>query len=123
MAKLIYQGDIYWIGAEYVPDSAEAIPHPYVVIQESVINQSRVATVVVCAISSNLKRASIAGNLLLDLGEGNLAKQSVVEVSKVSAVAKTELGAYIGTLSPERVGQILAGMHFQQASFFQGKPE
>jgi hypothetical protein len=34
----------------------------------------------VCALSSNLKRASEPGNVLLELGEGDLEKQSVVVV-------------------------------------------
>ena len=52
------------------------------------------------------------------LGEGNLTKQSVVIVSQVSSVDKARLGERIGALSDERVEQILAGMRFQQASFF-----
>jgi mRNA interferase MazF len=62
--------------------------------------------------------ANAPGNLLLDAGEANLPKHSVVVVSKVSAVAKTELGEYIGTLAEGRVNQILAGMRFLQLSFF-----
>jgi mRNA interferase MazF len=46
-----------------------------------------------------------------------LEKQSVVVVSQVSSVYKTRLGEHIGTLSAERVQQILAGMRFLQASF------
>ncbi|MEO8396295.1 MAG: type II toxin-antitoxin system PemK/MazF family toxin, partial [Chloroflexota bacterium] len=44
--------------------------------------------------------------------------QSVVEVSKVSTVDKTQLGEYIGSLSEARIAQILAGMRFLQRSFF-----
>ena len=56
--------------------------------------------------------------MLLDPGEANLPKQSVVVVSQVDSVEKSQLGEYIGTLSAQRVDQILAGMRFQQASFF-----
>lgn len=68
-------------------------------------------------LTSNLNRAAEPGNVLLEPGEGNLEKQSVVVVSQVSSVYKTRLGAHIGTLSGERVQQILAGMRFLQASF------
>jgi mRNA interferase MazF len=54
----------------------------------------------------------------LDAGEGDLPKRSVVVASKVSAVAKSQLGEYIGRLSEERVEQILAGLRFLQRSFF-----
>lgn len=65
-----------------------------------------------CALTTNLKRASIPGNILLEAGEGNLPKQSIVVVSQVSTVEKAQLGGYVGTLSKERIGQILAGMRF-----------
>jgi mRNA interferase MazF len=115
----IHRGDIFWI--EPSDESQGSVPgtaHPHVVIQEDVFNHSRISSVVVCALSSNLKRASEPGNVLLDPGEGNLPKLSVLVVSQVSAVEKTRLGAYVGRLSERRIQQILAGMRFQQASFF-----
>lgn len=109
----INQGDIYWLKPE---DSDH--PHPHVVIQDDIINRSPVKTVVVCALTSNRKRASEPGNILLDEGEANLSRHSVIVVSKVAAVDKTALGEYIGTLSQERVVQIFAGMRFLQRTFF-----
>ena len=116
---VINQGDIYWIQQEESNDSELGhYPHPYVVVQENVFNHSRIHSVVVCALTSNLKQANAPGNVLLDVSEGNLPKQSVVVVSKVSSVDKIQLGEYIGTLTKQRVHQILAGMRFLQASFF-----
>jgi len=89
-----------------------------VVIQDNVFNRSRINTVVVCALTSNMKRANEPGNVLLEVGEANLSKQSVVVVSQVSVVEETQLGEYIGTLTRQRINQILAGMRFQQVSFF-----
>jgi hypothetical protein len=56
--------------------------------------------------------------LALDVDEGNLPTQSVVVVSQLSAIDKVQLGEWIGSLSQARVEQILAGLRFQQASFF-----
>jgi mRNA interferase MazF len=89
-----------------------------VVVQDDVFNHSRVATVVVCALTSNLRRASWAGNVLLEAGEAGLPKRSVVVVSQISSVEKVRLGEKIGSLSEARVGQILDGLRFQQRSFF-----
>ena len=117
---LINQGNIYWIHPKDSADSALGrYTHPYVVLQENVLNHSRINTVVVCALTSNPKRANDPGNVLLDIGEANLSKPSVVVVSKVSAVEKNQLGEYIGTLSAARVEQILTGMRFLQLSFFE----
>jgi mRNA interferase MazF len=114
----INRGDVFWIGPD---DSREPVPnysHPHVVVQDDLFNHSRITTVVVCALTSNLHRASEPGNVLLDVGEGNLPKQSVVVVARVSSVDKARLGERIGSLSDTRVGQILDGLRFQQVSFF-----
>jgi mRNA interferase MazF len=89
-----------------------------VVVQEDVFNHSRITTVVVCALTTNLHRATEPGNVLLDPGEANLPKQSVVIVSQIVSVEKARLGERIGTLAEGRIDQILAGLLFQQASFF-----
>lgn len=115
---VIHQGDIYWVQLEDLGGSEPSSRHPHVVIQENVLNNSRIKTVVACALTTNRKRASIPGNVFLEGGEANLPKQSVVEVSKVSTVDKTQLGEYIGSLTEQRTQQILAGMRFQQRSFF-----
>jgi len=116
---VIHQGGIYWIQAE-APNQSELgqHPHPYVVIQDDILNHSRINTVVVCALTTNRKQFNTPGNVLLEAGEANLPKPSVVVVSKVSTVDKTGLGEYIGTLSPERISQIWAGMRFLQLTFF-----
>src|SRR4051794_18132853 len=114
----INQGDVYWLQPEALGGSTEGYPHPYVVIQDNVINRSRINTVVVCALTSNKKRATEPGNVLLEAGEANLPRQSVIIVSQVDSVEKTQLGEYIGSLSQQRIEQILAGMQFQQLSFF-----
>lgn len=113
---VINQGDIYWLQLHDPNVSEPAIPHPYVVIQDNDLNHSRSATVV-CALTSNLKRVSLPGNVLLEAGEANLPRQSVVEVAKVATVEKTQLGAYIGTLSARRIDQILAGIRFIETAF------
>ena len=99
-------------------DERGGVAHPHVVVQDDVFNHSRITTVVVCALSSNLHKASEPGNLLLEPGEGDLPVQSVVVVSQITSVEKHRLGERIGALSEARVEQILAGLRFQQTSFF-----
>lgn len=117
---VINQGDVFWVRLDDLEGEEAGIPHPYVVVQDNLFNHSRIHTVVICALTSNIKRASLPGNVVLEAGEANLPKPSVVEVSKVSSVDKTQLGQYIGTLNEERVNQILAGMRFLQRSYFEG---
>ncbi len=114
----ISQGELYWLQVA-APGATEAgYPHPHVVLQSDLLNRSRLDTVVVCGLTSNLKRATEPGNILLEVGEANLTRQSVIVVSQLSTVGKTALGEYIGTLSPQRIEQIWAGLRFQQRAFF-----
>lgn len=118
-SKQINRGDIYWIQPDKMGNPELGIhPHPYVVVQDDVFNHSRIHSVVVCVLTTNIGRAGLPGNVLLDVGEGNLPKQSVVESSKISSVDKNVLGEQIGTLSEKRVNEILAGLRFLQSSAF-----
>ena len=105
----IRQGDIFWISPNESNGIASDYTHPHMVIHDDALN-----TVVVCALTSNLKRAKEHGNVLLEDGEANLPRQSVVVVSQVSRVDKSQLGKYIGTLTEQRISQVLAGMRFLQ---------
>ena len=107
---VIAQGDIYWINLEEPAGSEPGFRHPHVVIQNNLFNRSRIDTVVVCLLTSNLRLAKAPGNVLLDKGEGNLARQSVVNISQIYTVDKSDLVEWIGALSEKRVRQILDGV-------------
>jgi mRNA interferase MazF len=107
---VINQGDVYWVDMGDPAGSGPALLHPHVVVQNNVFNRSRIQTVVVCALTSNLKRASAPGNILLEPREANLPKQSVVNISQIFTVDKADLGEYIGALSRKRLYQILDGI-------------
>jgi mRNA interferase MazF len=117
-AERIDRGAIHWIAPDDSRGPAPSYSHPHVIVQDDLFNRSRITTVVVCALTTNLHRATEPGNVLLEDGEGSLPKRSVVVVSQISSVEKSRLGERIGMLSPERVEQVLAGLRFQQTSFF-----
>jgi len=116
-SQVVSRGDIFWIAADATRGSVPGAPHPHVVVQEDVFNHSRINTVLVCSLSSNLRKASEPGNVLLEPGEGSLEHQSVVVASQVSCMYKSRLGAHIGSLSQARVDQIVAGLRFIQEAF------
>jgi len=108
---VIKQGDVFWVDLDEPSRSEPGYRHPHVVIQNNLFNRSRINTVVVCALTSNLKRAQSPGNVLLSPREANLPKQSVVNVSQIFTVDKTQLSEKIGSLSARRVREILNGLH------------
>lgn len=118
-AARIRRGDVFWVEPDDSRGPVPSYSHPHVVVQEDVFNHSRITTVIVCALTSNLQRANEPGNVLLDVGEGDLPEQSVVVVSQISSIDKVRLGERIGSLSDTRVDEILAGLRFQHVSFFE----
>jgi mRNA interferase MazF len=107
---VINQGDIFWIDFSTPNGSEPGYRHPHVVIQNNLFNRSRINTVVICTLTSNLKRASAPGNVILKKGEANLPKKSVVNISQLFTVNKSDLSEKIGTLSKDRFFQILQGI-------------
>jgi len=107
---VINQGDVFWVDLGEPSGSEPAYLHPYLVIQNDIFNSSRINTVVVCELTSNLRRARSPGNVLLDEGEANLPRQSVVNVTQIYTVDKRELIEKIGSLSRRRLAQVLAGI-------------
>lgn len=107
---MIRQGEVYWVDLGPPSRSGPGYLHPHVVVQSDLFNRSRIGTVVVCAITSNMKRGEAPGNVPLDQGEANLPKKSVVNVSQLFTVDRDDLVEKIGLLAPERVQQIYAGL-------------
>jgi mRNA interferase MazF len=107
---VINQGDIYWIELDEPEGSEPGYKHPHVIVQNNLFNRSQIRTVLVCPLTTNLKRASAPGNVLLDTKESNLPKQGVVNVTQVFTVDKTQLDEYVGSLSPKRITEILDGI-------------
>ncbi|RZB33490.1 MAG: hypothetical protein SRB2_03966, partial [Desulfobacteraceae bacterium Eth-SRB2] len=54
--------------------------------------------------------ANAPGNVLLKKGEANLPKKSVVNISQIFTVNKSDLVEKIGTLSKNRILQVLQGI-------------
>jgi mRNA interferase MazF len=106
----IKQGDIFWIDFGEPKGSVPGYRHPCVVIQNNVFNESKIASVVVCALTSNLKRLKAPGNVLIGKGEGNLNKDSVVNISQIATVDKTDLVEKIGSLSKLKIADIIDGV-------------
>jgi mRNA interferase MazF len=107
---VIRQGDIFWITLSEPSGSSPGYRHPHVVVQNNLFNDSRIQTAIVCTLSSNLKRASAPGNVLMEKGEAGLPKPSVAIVSQLFTVDKSDLTEHIGTLAKKRIRQILDGI-------------
>ena len=97
----IERGALFWIDPQAERGSVPGSPHPHAVVSENVFNRSRLGRVIVCALTTNLKRASEPGNVLLDEGEGNLPRQSVI-VCRSWRLSKSRFWARTSARFPRR---------------------
>ena len=107
---VIEQGEIYWVDLGQPSGSEPGYRHPHLIIQNNLFNTSNINTVVICALTSNIKRAQAPGNVLLKKGEANLPKKSVVNISQIYTVNKSDLIEKIGKVSVTRFNEILEGL-------------
>lgn len=109
----VKQGDVFWITPNETNGVESDHTHPHVVVQVNAQNK-----VTVCALTTNLKRAKDPGNVLLNEGEANLPKQSVIVASQVFTVDATQCGEFIGTLTEQRIQQVLVGISFLEKMIY-----
>jgi mRNA interferase MazF len=107
---MIQQGEIYWsrfqggVGSEMKGD------HPVVILQCSRINQSRINTVLVALLTTNLKLAGVPGNLLLKSQESGLPQESVVNITQLYTVDKSRLERKVGKISADQLRKLFVGI-------------
>ena len=100
-----------WIADLAEPRGSEpAKRRPVVIVQENALNASRLSTVMVAPITSNLKRGAAPGNLLLTKKQSGLKVNSVVLCCQVLCIDKAFLDTNLAALSValvERIDQAL----------------
>ena len=106
---VIHQGEIYWVAfAGQVSEPRGR--RPAVVVQHDRFNHSRLNTVVVAALTSQLRYAALPGNVRLRKGEANLPKPCVVNVTQLQTIDRAYLREKIGTLPRRLVRQVWEGV-------------
>ena len=105
---VIAQGDVLW--ASLPVGSGPGFTRPVVVVQGDALNASRVATVVVVPLTSNLRWAAAPGNVLLKPRRTGLPKDSVANVSQIVAIDRGVLTEHVGRISKAQLELVLNGI-------------
>ncbi len=107
---MVKRGQIWW--AE-LPDPIASEPgyrRPVVIVQSDEFNRSRINTVIVTTISSNLRLADAPGNIKLSKGKTGLNRESVANVSQVITIDKRFLSEKVGQLDNVTLQQLDDGL-------------
>ena len=106
----VSQGEVWWADLGEPRGSKPGFRRPVVVIQGDGLNRSRIATIVCVAITSNLSWASAPGNISLPATATGLPKDSVVNVSQIVTLDRSELTERAGKLSRAKLELVLSGV-------------
>ncbi|MBM4176741.1 MAG: type II toxin-antitoxin system PemK/MazF family toxin [Ignavibacteria bacterium] len=107
---VIKQGDIYWVNFGKRNGSKPLGLRPAVVIQSNIFNESAINTVIVAAVTSQLKYENLPGNIRLMKGEAKIPKASVINVSSITIINKDQLVEKIGQLSATKIQDLKKGI-------------
>jgi mRNA interferase MazF len=107
---VIRKGSIYWVDFSPGKGSEPTGRRPGLVIQNDILNDSNLNTVIMLAITSTMKFGELPGNVVLRKGEANIPKKCVINVTQIKSVDKQSIKEKIGTLSKKRMDEIHEGL-------------
>ena len=104
------RGELWWA---HLPDPAGSGPgykRPVLVIQSNPFNASRIATVIVATVTSNLALAEAPGNVRITRSDSGLPQPSVVNVSQLITLDRTILTTKVKTLPGALMDKVDSGL-------------
>lgn len=107
---VVARGEVWWVDFGDPLGSEPGYQRPALVVSSDRFNRSRIATIIVAAITSDLRLAAAPGNVELDKGVAGLAKNCVVNVSQVLVIDRSRLVEFLGSLPLHLVGRVDDGL-------------
>lgn len=107
---MIRRGEIWWASLPEPAGSEPGYRRPVLVVQSNDFNEGGIRTVIILAITSNLRLAAATGNVLCRARDTGLTKDSVINVSQTVTVNKARLTQRIGVLPSALMQQVEAGL-------------
>ena len=107
---VVGQGDVFWASLPDPTGSGPGFRRPVVVVQGEAFNGSRLATVVVVPLTSNLRWATAPGNVLLVAKTTGLPRDAVANVSQIVAVDRAVLSERAGRVAAAQLELIHRGI-------------
>lgn len=104
------RGEVWWASLPTPVGSGPGMRRPVVVVQSNPFNESRINTVVVAAVTSNLVVASAPGNVRVSKSDAGLPQPSVVNVSQLLTIDRSLLAERIKLLPPLVVQSLNEGL-------------
>jgi mRNA interferase MazF len=109
---MIRRGQVWWVDLGEPRGSEPGFRHPALVLQRDEVNASKLATVVVCVLTSNKAHASAPGNTLLPKRATGLPRDSVANASQMATLNKDDLETLAGTVPKHLLEKVDEGLRW-----------
>ena len=96
------RGEIWWASLPDPQGSGPGYRRPVVIIQSDSFNESRINTVIVAILTSNLNLAAAPGNVMIERRVSMLSDDSIANVSQVLTIDRFLLTQVVSKL-PDRI--------------------
>jgi mRNA interferase MazF len=106
----VKRGEIWWASLEDPIGSGSGYKRPVVVISSNDFNSSKISTVIIAIITSNLKLSDAPGNFELTTKTSGLSKKSVVNISQLITLDKSFLTDKTGKLTNKQIDILNDGL-------------
>jgi mRNA interferase MazF len=106
----VRRGEVWWADLLEPAGSEPGFRRPVVIIQADPLNRSRLRTVVVAAITGNLRLRDSPGNVYLSPRESGLERPSVVNASQVATLDRGRLMHHVGNVAGVKMRAIDEGL-------------
>jgi mRNA interferase MazF len=107
---VIRRGSVWWADLGESRGSKPAKRRPVLVIQSGPYSASRLNTAIAAVITSNTSLAAMPGNVFLPAASAGLPKDSVVNVTSLVTLDKTDLDAEAGRVPASLMNDIDRGL-------------
>lgn len=107
---MVMRGDIVWVDFGKPKGSEPAYIRPALVVSSDRFNRSRISTIIVAPLTSNLKLGQAPGNVTLEASDTNLPKASVVNVSQLQVIDRSRLAQAVGKLPTHHLKSVESGI-------------
>lgn len=107
---MVARGELWWVDFGEPVGSAPGYRRPAVIISSNQFNRSRIGTLILAAVTSNLRLAEMPGNVALPTEETELSKPSVVNVTQLLTADRQLLDGLIGKVPGPQMRAIDEGL-------------
>ena len=104
------RGEIWWADLSNPVGSGPGYKRPVLIIQSNPFNASRIATVIVATVTSNLALAEAPGNVRISKSDSGLPQPSIVNVSQLITLDRTVLTIKVKALSGATMDKVDSGL-------------